>query len=456
MRSGVKRSFCAPFKTETRRLSCLIVIGASLIAANACHRASSGAPATTVPCEVALAAHSGDAKIDREITRLQQEIRSNAKSFRTTAMVEKLGWSFVEKARESFDPGFYKLAEQCALCLESKQNEDISAAGQLSVSRSIRSAALLLRGHALYSQHRFSEAEKIARELVETRGLAYDFGLLGDVLIEQGETDEAALAYQKMMESRPGPHAYGRAAHLRWLKGDAEGARALMLLSAQAAGQTESAAWAWSKLAIYELQAGAMKRARASCDAALRTRSEYAPGLLALGRVLLAENKVGEAVDALERAALLNPLPEYQWALADALSAANRDDDAAEVERRLAAMGASNDPRSYSLFLATRGRDPDLALQLAEKELKVRRDVYTLDALAWAQSAKGDAAEAWKTMRSALAQGAADSRLYLHAAVIAAQAGENRQARIYARKTAKSTFSLLPSERIRLKQLKLV
>jgi tetratricopeptide (TPR) repeat protein len=433
---------------------------AALITASACDQASGRAPATSAPCEVALAAHSGEAKIDREIARLQQEIRSNSKSFQTTAMIEKLGWSFVEKARESFDPGFYKLAEQCALCLESKQNEYRSV-GQsdnepLSMSRSIRSAALLLRGHALHSQHRFSEAEKIARELVETRGLAYDFGLLGDALIEQGKTDEAALAYQKLMETRPGPQAYSRAAHLRWLKGDTEGSRALMLMSAQAAGQTESAAWAWSKLAIYELQAGAMKRARASCEAALRARSEYAPGLLALGRVLLAENKIGEAVDALERAAHLNPLPEYQWALADALSAANRDDDAANVERRLAATGPANDPRAYSLFLATRGRESDVALRLAEEELKVRRDVYTLDALAWAQSAKGDAAEAWKTMRSALALGTADARLYLHAAAIAWQAGDNRQARIYAGKAAKFVFSLLPSERIRLKRLKLV
>jgi tetratricopeptide (TPR) repeat protein len=452
----MERSFYARINTETRRLPCLILIIASLIAANSCHRASGGAPVTAAPCDVALAAHSGDAKIDREIARLQQEIRSNAKPYRTTAMVEKLGWSFVEKARESFDPGFYKLAEQCALCLESKQSEDKSVDGPLSMSRSIRSAALLLRGHAMHSLHRFSEAEKIARELVETRGLAYDFGLLGDVLIELGKTDEAALAYQKMMETRPGPHAYGRAAHLRWLKGDAEGARELMLMSAQYAGQTESAAWAWSKLATYELHAGDLKRARVACDAALRSRSEYAPGLLALGRVLLAENKVGEAIDALERAAHLNPLPEYQWALADALGAANRYDDAAKVERRLAATGPANDPRSYSLFLATRGSEPEVALRLAEEELKVRRDVYTLDALAWAQSAKGDAAESWKTMRSALALGAADARLYLHAAAIAAQAGENRQARIYAGKAARFVFSLLPSERIRLKRLKLV
>src|SRR5262245_33295740 len=154
-----------------------------------------------------------------------------------------------------------------------------------------------------------------------------------------------------MMEMRPGPQAYGRAAHLRWLKGDAEGARAMMLMSAQSAGQTESAAWAWSKLAIYELQAGEMKRARAACDAALSVRSEYAPGLLALGRVLLAENKFGEAVGALERAAQLNPMPEYQWALADALRAADRAAAAEEVERQIAATGAANDPRSYSLFL---------------------------------------------------------------------------------------------------------
>src|SRR5215470_9763767 len=225
-----------------------------------------------------------------------------------------------------------------------------------------------------------------------------------------------------------------------------------MLMSAQSAGQTESAAWAWSKLAMYELQAGEMKRAREACDAALSTRSEYAPGLFALGRVLLAEDKFGEAVGALERAAHLNPLPEYEWALADALRAANRD-AAEEVERRLAATGAANDPRSYSLFLATRGRDPDVALRLAEDELKVRRDVYTLDALAWAQSAKGDAAEGWKTMRSALALGTADARLYLHAAEISKHAGETAQSKSFAAKAAKLAFSLLPDEKLRLSKL---
>src|SRR4029453_3959288 len=120
------------------------------------------------------------------------------------------------------------------------------------------------------------------------------------------------------------------------------------------------------------------------------------PGLLARGRALVAENKTDQAVATLERAAHRNPLPEYQWALADALRAANRGDDAAKVESQLAAPGPANDPRPYSLFLATRGQQPETALRLAEEEMKVRRDLYTLDALAWAQAAKGNSAEAWK------------------------------------------------------------
>src|SRR5215470_3998540 len=146
-----------------RRLTCFILIIVSTVVANACHRASGGAPAMAAPCEIALAAHSGDAKIDQEIARLQQEIRSNAKPFQTNAMIEKLGWNFVEKARESFDPGFYKLAEQCALCLESKQNaaqsESQSAVQSvnraLSTPQEIHASALLLRGHALENMHRF-------------------------------------------------------------------------------------------------------------------------------------------------------------------------------------------------------------------------------------------------------------------------------------------------------------
>src|SRR5262249_25879965 len=102
----------------------------------------------------------------------------------------------------------------------------------------------------------------------------------------------------------------------------------------------------------------------------------------------------------------------------------------------------------------TRGSQPETALRLVEEELKIRRDVYTLDALAWAQAARGNANEAWKTMQSALAQNTQDARLFLHAAIIASQAGEKSSARSYAAKAVKIKSMLLPGEKSRLKDLK--
>ena len=86
--------------------------------------------------------------------------------------LEQLGWLYVAKARASYDPGFYKLAEHCALALE--------------VADPKSPEALPLRGHVLISFHRFAEAEAIANELVRQRTLPFDHGLLGDALMEQG------------------------------------------------------------------------------------------------------------------------------------------------------------------------------------------------------------------------------------------------------------------------------
>src|SRR5574341_2060125 len=108
-----------------QRLFCYCLLAASLMAISACRSASGDSTPTSIaPCEIALAAHSGDTKLDREIAQIQQNIRADRQPSQTSAQIEKLGWSFVEKARARFDPGFYKLAEQCALCLESRQADN--------------------------------------------------------------------------------------------------------------------------------------------------------------------------------------------------------------------------------------------------------------------------------------------------------------------------------------------
>jgi len=383
------------------------------------------------PCELALAPHEGNDRIDREISRQQANVRAEKN---TLPSLERLGWLYVAKARASFDPGYYKLAEQCAFCLESRQASSAEA--------------LLLRGHVLQNLHRFNEAETIARELVAQRGLSFDYGLLGDTLMEQGNLAAAAEAYQKMVDAKPDLEAYARIAHLRWLKGDVAGAAAVMELAVSAASPAapEAAAWVNTRLALLQFQKGNLDDAEQTCKVALDYQQEYPPALLLQGRLWLAQGQNDEAIEVLQHAAQLNPLPEYQWVLSEALRAANRNDEAASIEAGLIQHGATADPRTFALYLASRGESPGTALELARAELEVRGDVFTHDAMAWALAANGQIEPARAEMEQALSQGTQDARLFLHAGMIAAKAGKPDESQEWLAKAATMLPLLLPSE----------
>jgi len=426
-----------------RLLIILLFALTSLLAG--CHSNGNGKAAelkATDPCAIALAAQNqGESEeIDGEIARLQQAAR---KASDPTGFLEKIAWRYVEKARLSYDPGYYKIAEQCAACIDSHKPQSTEV--------------MLLRGHILHNLHRFKEAEEISRTLVSRRGLAFDYGLLGDVLMEQGKLSEAIPAYQKMMDLKPSPQAYNRGAHVRWLKGDLDGARFLLQMAAQAAGQgdPESSAWAYARLSLLELQAGSFRKAASSCGASININRDYAPGLLACGRVMMAEGRLSEAISLFQRAAKLNPLPEYLWMLADVLRASQRETEAREIEGQLISRGETDDPRTLALFLATRGLEVNKALRLAENEQKTRNDIYTFDAVAWALAAVGRFDEAHGMIERALAEGTKDARLFFHAAVIAEKSQRLDEAHRLTRQAGALRQMLLPSEQERLRRLNL-
>jgi tetratricopeptide (TPR) repeat protein len=252
-----------------------------------------------------------------------------------------------------------------------------------------------------------------------------------------------------MMNLKPDLHAYARAAHMRWLKGDLAGAIEAMQLAIGAAGaqDAESAAWVNTRLAFYEFQAGRFQEAEQRCAFALSFQNNYPPTLLLQGKMLLARNRFSEAVNALQNAAKLNPIPEYQWTLAEALRAAGRENEASGIETQLRQHGASSDPRTLALFLATRHESPETALRLARAELDSRSDVFTHDALAWSLAAAGTLIEARSEMQRALAEGTEDGRLFFHAGMIASQAGHAAEAEDWLGKASGLSHLLLPSER---------
>lgn len=341
----------------------------------------------------------------------------------------------MNKARISSDPGYYKLAEQCANALEQKTPGVADAE--------------LLRGHIYHALHRFHDAEMVARKLTQQREFVFDYALLGDALMEQGKLAPAIDAYQKMVNLKPCLQTYSRVAYMRWLKGEVPGAvqASLLAVSGGSPNEPEPVAWAYTRLAFYELQSGEPDVALRSTELANQFVPGYAAALLQRGRVLLAMGKTPEALEAFRAAAKKSPLPEYLWTLADALRGAGKTAEAQTVEKELLATGQANDPRTFSLFLASRGEKLDLALRLAQEELINRQDIFTRDALAWAQLAKGDVADAAKNSQLALAEGTQDARLFYHAAVIASAAGKPEESRKYFSQADTLAQMLMPSER---------
>lgn len=381
---------------------------------------------------IILAPSDGTSSEDKEISRWQAKVSGPSP---TQAEFDRLGWAFISKARRTQDAGFYKLAEETARLMEARFGANPESQ--------------LLRGHVLHNLHRFAEAEILARELVDKRGAPVDFALLSDCLMEQGKTDEAVAACQHFIDLKPGLEAYSRVAHLRWLTGDLPGAIEMMESAVRAGSprQPEPLAWALTRLSSYHLQTGESELALLHADRAIQLAGgEYAPGFLAKGRALSALGRYEEATAILKRAADLNPLPEYQWWLADNLRASGHGADAEAIEALIKKRGGGSDPRTLAIFLATRHENLATAVELARAELEVRGDVLTHDAYAWALAASGDYKAADREMKAALVSHTKDARILFHAGEIALAQGHESEAQTYFSEAKPLAAALTPSE----------
>jgi tetratricopeptide (TPR) repeat protein len=90
--------------------------------------------------------------------------------------------------------------------------------------------------------------------------------------------------------------------------------------------------------------------------------------------------------------------------------------------------------RELALFYADHERNLAKALALAEKELEVRRDIYTYDVLAWTLYKNDKLQEALVAMTQALRLGTQDARLFFHAGMIYHRLGKQSAAQTYLRR----------------------
>ena len=196
-----------------------------------------------------------------------------------------------------------------------------------------------------------------------------------------------------------------------------------------------------------QLQSGGFINARQSADMALQMQPESAPALLSLGRIQAASGETNAAIISLAKAANLNHLPEAQWLLADALRAAgNRAEGAAKSKSKSSSAAPWKTRDRFRSTFPPAGSSRNWRSRWLNANLPLVQMFLRTTRCAWALQANGRFSEARAEMTKALADGTQDARLFFHAAVINAAAGEKDEAARCAREAWSFRQMLYPSE----------
>jgi tetratricopeptide (TPR) repeat protein len=300
----------------------------------------------------------------------------------------------------------------------------------------------------LLAEHEYPAALEIARALnkrVPDDVMVY--GLLTDANVELGNYKDAEDSAQWMLNLRPGNlPALTRAAHLRELFGDPEGALDLFDLAYQSTPPTDigERASILIQMGHLRLSSGNIEAAEKFFNQALQTFPNYPSALGNLAQVRIAQKRYAEAAVLFQQRYHSEPQAKNLYDLAEALQLAGRDNEAQKAFAEFETKSLEESPRKDNsnrelvFYYANHAHQPAKALEVAKREYDWRHDVYTLDAYAWALhiNGKDKDAEAHKQIDIALAVGIRDPGIFLHAAEIALSLGDAPAAEHYRKQSA--------------------
>src|SRR5579862_3227212 len=147
--------------------------------------------------------------------------------------------------------------------------------------------AMRLRSEIAMERHQFAQVSEYSEELTKIApDDPWNFGTLGDSLMELGQPDRAAKAYATMLKLRPNQASYNRAAYHRFVTGNAPEAIGLMNLAIAAGGWApENTAWCLVELGNMYFKIGQLDAAEKAYSRALGLFDGYHTANAGLGRV---------------------------------------------------------------------------------------------------------------------------------------------------------------------------
>jgi tetratricopeptide (TPR) repeat protein len=346
-----------------------------------------------------------------------------------------LGGAYFQRARETGDVSDYQLAEESLNKSLDLVSADFSA-----------DAALGTMAEVCMGEHRFSDALSYAHKALSLgTGDVSPFAIVGDAYADMGEYDKAADAYDRLtprdmtLSPRAAYARDSRLSYLKFIAGDTSAAITLMKTAVEEGVEaqlpSENMAWLYYELGEYDSQAGDAASADAAYLAALNTHPGDYRALAGLAKLRANHGRYAEGIMLYQKAIAIVPMPIFIADLGDLYAKSGNQSEAEKqyaLVEYIGLLGHINKVlhnRDLAIFYADHDIKLPAALAFAQKELEVRHDVYTWDAVAWALYKNGKLAEAAKASEKAMQFGTRDSLILFHAATIAEGMGQREQAR---------------------------
>ncbi|HEY4955621.1 MAG TPA: hypothetical protein VII02_12135 [Gemmatimonadaceae bacterium] len=348
----------------------------------------------------------------------------------------------LQRARETGDDSDYKKAEAYA-----------RRSLQLRINRN--GPTFVTLAAALVAQHRFQEAESVARDLV-----AFDPSIpqyraqLGEIQMELGHYDAARQSFDSLYSVRTHLSIAPRLA--RWAELNGNPAYARQLLAAALADvktqrdlPMEQVAWFHLRLGDIDMRNGRMRSARKLFEDGLEIVPDDYRLLDAMAHLEAAEGNPKKAIEYGERGIAIKLDPATLGTIGDAYAAIG-DSAKAEEYYKTMEVAVAGQPgayhRAWSLFLLDHNRRVTEVLANVQTELETRKDIYGYDLLAWALHKQHRDVDARDAMTRARHLGTRDAMLFYHAGMIERALGQRNRAQYFLQEALDINPAFHPSQ----------
>ncbi len=303
----------------------------------------------------------------------------------------------------------------------------------------------LVRANLNYTFHRLDEATHDLDRLSSLAASPRARVLRTNIDLQQGKYADARRGYESVIQAERTWDNLARLAYLESKIGDSLAADRLYREAQDEITAKDMRSYAWVEVqrGLLDLRQGRHDEAWTHYQHADKAYSGYWLIEDHMAELLGARGKYGEAIARYQSVVARSPRPELQQAVGDLYVLMGQPEQARRWhEQALAAYLASVRRREVhyfhhlAWFYADVREDGAEAVKWARRDLDLRRNYATREALAWALYRAGRITESLDEIKQALAAGVKDAHLFFHAAMIHLAAGRTGEGKQFLKRAA--------------------